>query len=320
MKKFLLKFTLFILPILLAVFALDYIVTQGLKKTRHEYFAEWNDLFEGRAKSDVIVNGSSRAWVHISPKIIESQTGCTGYNLGMDGQTFFMQYQRYITYEKYNGKPKYIIQTLRESSLSKGENLVNYQQFLPYLNEKTLANAALTFKGLSKWDKRVPFHRYIGEYDLVRIGLFEYFNIQNFSNEKYRGYRSFDRPWDGRALEQMKKAGIKQAIKLDGNSVKLFEKFLKHTKESDIELFLVIPPQYIEGQDFVANRREINELYKNLAAKYKIPLLDYTNDQLSHSTEFFYNAMHLNKKGAELFTKKLIKDLTEKHNFSVRCK
>ena len=153
-----------------------------------------------------------------------------------------MQYYRYLAYEKYNRKPKYIIQTLRESSLSKGENLVNYEQFLPYLDEDILTDAAYTYKGLSKWDKSIPFYRYIGEYNLIRVGLLEYFNIKNFSNGKYKGYKGFDRPWNGEMLERIKKNDRKSTIKFDEDSVKLFESFLKYTKESDIKLFLVIPP------------------------------------------------------------------------------
>jgi hypothetical protein len=320
MKRFLLKFALFILPILLGLFVLDYTVTQGLKKTRYEYFAEWNDIFEGRANSDLIINGSSRAWVHISPKIIEDKTNCSSYNLGMDGQTFYMQYYHYLTYEKYNKKPKYIIQTLRESSLSKGENLTNYEQFLPYLDEDIITSAALTYKGLSKWDGKIPFYRYVGEYNLIRVGILEYFNVESFSNGKYKGYKGFDRPWNGAALEQMKKSGRKAEIKFDADSVKLFESFLKYTRDSNIKLFLVIPPQYIESQSFISNKEQVMNTYKDLAAKYKIPLLDYSDDPMSYKKEFFYNAMHLNKKGAELFTEKLIKDMTDKYGFRPECK
>ena len=39
------------------------------------------------------------------------------------------------------------------------------------------------------------------------------------------------------------------------------------------------------------------------------PILNYTYDPISYDTNFFYNATHLNKTGAELFTRKLAHDI-----------
>ena len=50
-------------------------------------------------------------------------------------------------------------------------------------------------------------------------------------------------------------------------------------------------------------------MFDNIAKKYDIPILNYTYDSLSYDTLYFYNAMHLNKMGAEIFSTKLARDI-----------
>ena len=53
------------------------------------------------------------------------------------------------------------------------------------------------------------------------------------------------------------------------------------------------------------------DTYQSFADKYDFPVLNYTYDSLSYDTDYFYNATHLNKKGAEIFTSQLAMDLRE---------
>lgn len=80
-----------------------------------------------------------------------------------------------------------------------------------------------------------------------------------------------------------------------------------------LKLYL-FTPEYIEGQAFVAGRDEIITLYEEIAKKRDILFLNYSDDQICKQKKYFYNASHLNKNGAELFTNKLIKDLIKTNN------
>jgi lysophospholipase L1-like esterase len=48
---------------------------------------------------------------------------------------------------------------------------------------------------------------------------------------------------------------------------------------------------------------------KSIATRFSIPYLDYSPDSLMYHKELFYNTTHLNKKGAEIFTRQLAADL-----------
>ena len=51
---------------------------------------------------------------------------------------------------------------------------------------------------------------------------------------------------------------------------------------------------------------DVTELFKKFSKKYDIPFYDYSTDTLCFHKKYFYNALHLNKTGAEIFTNKLI--------------
>ena len=84
-----------------------------------------------------------------------------------------------------------------------------------------------------------------------------------------------------------------------------FDRFLDHLKEQNVKVVFVCAPIYIGLTDKVDNLPEFYETFQSYSDKYQIPILDYKYYYLSYDTAYFYNATHLNKTGAELFTIKL---------------
>lgn len=131
MNKFLKKCLIFVLLILSTLIILDIAVSKGLRKSEDMMLAEWNDIVSGNINADIIINGSSRAWVDVSPQILENRLNLSVYNIGLDGYPFYMEDMRYELFLKYNNKPKYLIQTLDVFSLSKRIGLYEVTQFFP---------------------------------------------------------------------------------------------------------------------------------------------------------------------------------------------
>ena len=77
----------------------------------------------------------------------------------------------------------------------------------------------------------------------------------------------------------------------------------------DIQLILAYTPEYIDGQNFISNRSEIVEMFSNYARENDLIFLDYSSDSICLDKSNFYNSMHLNRRGATKFTKKLARDL-----------
>lgn len=313
MSKFLRKTMLFILPIILCLYPIDSLISKYLSKSK--YFAsgeiiDWNDIYNGNINSDLLIYGSSRAWVQINPTIIEDSLQISTYNLGIDGHNFWLQYLRHIELLKYNKKPKCIIFSLDVFTMQKRIDLYNYQQFLPYLLwNSDVENYTSTYIGFSTFDYNIPLVRYFG-LEGALIASMHVFLGSDTPPVRIKGYRGIEKEWND-DLEKAKSETDHIEINLDSSTVKLFEQFINECKNNDIKLIFVYTPEYIGGQNFVKNREEIISIYRQLANKYDLKFIDYSLDEISMQQQYFYDTEHLNKNGSEFFTYKFIRVLKE---------
>jgi hypothetical protein len=317
MKKFAIKLLYFSLPILIIAYPLDFVMSYYLRQsnTSSGEFEVWNDIYSSNANCDIAIYGSSRSWVHIDPQILSDSLNVKVYNFGIDGHNFWLQYLRHIEFLKHNEKPKTIILSVDVFSLQKRKDLYQLDQFLPYmLWNSYIQEYTSSYIGYNKFDYYLPLVRYSGKSNAISL-INENIARDKVTN-RYRqnGFLGMDREWNA-DLEKAKKGQKSYEINTDSNSIVLFEKFINECKANDIELIFVYTPEYIDGQNFVANRNDIIQIYRDLSTKYSIEFYDYSNDSLCLDKKYFYNASHLNKSGAEIFSKKLASDLKARtHN------
>ena len=313
MKKFILKILFFILPIIVLAVVADIFISSQLRNSKtfaHGELAIWKDIYAGNIDSDIVIYGSSRAWVHIDPLRIEDQLGGSAYNLGVDGHNFWLQHLRHLELLKHNRTPKTIILSVDTRSLQKRGDLYNLEQFLPFIKQKEIRNYTSAYEGFSYLDYQVPFLRYIGKREAMKEAISIYRGIESDKMIRVKGYKGFDEEWNS-DFDKAKKKMKYYEVQLDTTSISLFDSFLKECATKKIELIMVYTPEYIEGQEFTKNRSDIIQLFQEKSEQYQFPFLDYSNDTLSYDKQYFYNAMHLNKTGAELFTDKLIEDIQQ---------
>jgi hypothetical protein len=309
MKRFVKRTGLFCLAVLLVLGILDVFVSYGLRKSNSNTFNNLNKVFNGEINADLVVNGSSKALVHFSPKILDSVMEINSYNLALDGTEFMVQKTQYDIYLKNNTKPKYVIQTVSSGSLVKNTEIRNQVQFAPYLNVDEINEMAKKYDGFKWYDYYVPFVRYTGEFEQIVDGSFSAFNVHLKQSSKYKGYLEKQAEWDSSFANVMEINPNGISWTFDSASIKLFRDFLEESRAKDITVFLVYPPTYHEFHSYLNNRQEILSFYKKIAEEYAIPFMDYSNCFLSQDKSYFYNSQHLNKKGAELFSQQVANDI-----------
>ena len=313
MRKFLIQFSFFILPIILTGYLLDILISTNLKKSNSHAQGEyptWNAILDGEIKANIIVNGSSRAWVQINPTMIENSLKVPTYNLGIDGHNFWLQNLRYQLFLKNNPKPKLIIHSVDSGTLVKMSELYNPNQFLPFmLWNEDIKKATSIYKGYTFLDFYIPLIRYYGKSDALMSALKVLIRPQTNLIKRIKGYQGQDESWNtdfDKAKKEMKFFKATQ----DTFLIKIFDNYLKECQLNNIKVIFVYPPEYIEGQKFIKNREAgIIANYKNWSVKYNIPFYNFSNDSLCLNKKYFYNATHLNKIGSEIYTNKLIDSL-----------
>lgn len=313
MRRFVIKSLLIFLTVILLMIIADYYISENLKES-HSPPGEievWNDIYNKKIDADIAIYGSSRAWKHISPKIIEDSLNLKVYNFGIDGHNFWLQYLRNKEYLKHNKHPNLIILAVDVFSLAKRKDLYQLNQFLPYmLWNNNFKKFTSSYSGFDYEDYYIPFIRYYGQLKGLKL------NSSKTNNESYRykGYKGMEIKWST-DLEKAKLKMNHYAIDINSNSINLFEQFLLECKSDKIRVILVYTPEYIEGQKFVKNRQGIIDIFNDFSTKYNLLFLNYSNDEICKKKEYFYNALHLNKKGSELFTSKLSHDIKARtHN------
>lgn len=311
MKKFLSRLFFFLITLLIIAFVADYSFSRLLEKTSG-YPGEmevWNDIYRGKANCDIAIYGSSRAWVHFDPQILSDSLQQSCYNFGMDGHNFRLQYLRHLELVRHNKKPAHIILSVDMFTLEKRKDLYEPDQFLPFmLWNDNVREYTEPYIGYKNADYYIPLIRYAGKYKALRAswGVLR----KKKSKEKYRsnGFRGMDRNWTN-DLENAQASKNIYVVKPDKNSMELLERFIRECKENKIELTLVYAPEFLEGQQFVSNRQDIMNIYKRLATENSLSFLDYSSDSLCLVKRLFYNASHLNKEGASIFSSKLAHEL-----------
>jgi hypothetical protein len=310
MKKFLIKFSLFLLPIVLLAYGADVFISSNLRKSNafvKGEFSDWNALYDKKVSSKILIMGSSRAWVHFDSQMMTDSLKTGVYNLGIDGHNFYMQYFRFQLAMRQPIKPKVIVQSIDIFTLAKREDLFYSEQFLPYmLGNSEMKKVTDNFIGFGPYDYDIPMARYFGKGKAIMEAFKMAFGAKNDVG-RIRGYQGQLKPWTNELEEAKAKMGS-FTIKLEPAAIVMFENYLKECKANNIQLVFAYTPEFIEGQNFIANRKQMIDLYWDLSKKYDIPFIDYSNDPLSREKKYFYNALHMNKFGAEIFTAKFIQD------------
>ncbi len=311
MKKFIIKLLFFLLPLFLLSIPVDFFLSYLLRQSTEAAMGEmqvWNDIYNSKINCEIAIYGSSRAWVHIDPQILNDSLGLTAYNFGLDGHNFWLQYFRHSQFLKYNQKPKQIILSVDIFSLEKRGDLYNYLQFLPYmLWNMDIYHHTKSYQCFSKTDYFIPLIRYAGKVKALFYGLKFLFN-GNSKRLRNNGFAAMDKPWN-KDLERARLEKGQYEVELNEESIALLTRFVKECKKNNIELILVYTPEYLDGQKFVINREQVFKIFKKIAAEYRLRFYDYSSDKISFNKSFFYNSSHLNKVGSELFTKKFAHDL-----------
>lgn len=299
MKRFLQTILIVLFLLLTISIPFDYVLSNYLTHSKARKYVVWNDIVFDTVNADLLVLGSSRAWVQYDTYIMDSMLNINSYNLGIDGSALNRQMLRYKIYDHFQKKkPKALL--INVDCLGIGYTTgYEREQFFPYFHIKYAGKEMKEMEPFSVGELYLPMFRY------YKNGLYQVVLDSYEDTVLYKGYEGKEKLWDGTEFSKINSYHFNR----DEQTERAFEVFLMQLKEQNIEIIFVYAPIYIKLTNKVDNLPEVYETFQSYSNKYQIPILDYTYYYLSYDTTYFYNANHLNKTGAELFTKQLCYDL-----------
>jgi len=289
--------------IVVLVFAMNAVVTCGLRRIKTSAFGASNQIMEGKVNAQVVITGSSRALVQYDPRIIEAVTGRTAFNLGRNGSQTDMQVAFLKAYLAHNRRPEVVVHNLDAFSFVTTREVFDPAQYMPYLDDPALYDSSRKINPEIWKSRYLPLYGYVVEdmnFTWVR-GIREFLGWSP-PQDYFLGFNPRHQSWTD-DFENFKAAnphGISFGIEPAG--IEDLKDLIRVCQQNGIQLIFVYSPEYTEMQAMTNNRAEIFAHFHELANRYHVPLWDYSDWEHDRNRNIFYNSQHLNATGAAVFS------------------
>ena len=295
MKRFLIKIFVFFAIIAVCDFGFGCIFDYMQGNAKGGKTKTLDDLLVNDCH-DVVVLGSSRAYRHYDPVILEQTLGCDCYNAGYDGMGIVFDYPVLSTILERCQPRLVIYEVTRNSDLNVNNDDANnrYISMLkPYFRNPKVAEVIRSVSMVSYIKLHSSLYRYNTEFLNIVLDFFKSRNMD------YKGYQPYRETF---------KFIYPTHIDENYDSLKLYwlREFAKLSKVNNVKMVWVLSPQFnLNDEDYCTYR-----MAKEIAGEYDIPFFDhyYDNNFCEHE-EYFKDEIHLNIFGASLFSQIIASEL-----------
>ncbi len=245
---------------------------------------------------DILIFGSSRAAHHYNPQIIADSLALSCYNCGQDGKGI-IQYYGWWQLIRQHYKPQVIIYDvfMKFDLLAVEDN----HKYLGGLKDSYgRAQIKEIYEDVDPTEKykmmsmmyryNSSFHRYVTSFFFA-------------GSKKNKGFKPINRQMDKKRLKKDGKS-LDCNYPIDSLKLAYLRKFIDETNDVKV-IFVISPTLYGIDQKDIAPIR-------NLCADKGIPFIDFSNNpKYLGKIEYFSDYLHLNKRGADVFTRDLVEKL-----------
>lgn len=304
MKKFYLNIILFGIVFMMVLI----IVEKALQyNTKTHIDLKFDELYHPKVKADMVIFGNSHAAHGINPKYMNVKNYRI-YNFAFNGSnpTYYKKWYNNI-FKPYYPKPKIIIYAVDWSMF---HNLETHRRFavdirlmpLSIFWKELLYDKDVNKKTLISNRFNILFRPKQLQYIFYKKHHFDFVDMKAY----YNGYV----PHIGH------KATIGESPETIHSEKKIqndFDILLKEFKKDSIKVIFVNVPEYIPAWRTKGVKNYLNYL-DSIAVVNNIPYLKYNQglaSKFNYDSTYFNNWIHLNDKGATVFSKTLSSDLNK---------
>jgi hypothetical protein len=259
-------------------------------------------ILEGKMDKEILIFGSSRAQHNLYADIIQDSLKQSAFNLGYRGCNIDFQVFLLKTLLKHNKKPKIIILTVDDDREFLKEKTLQfrYDKLYSLVKYQEITNELIFRKEIS------PFA--VGLFS-ARIGWEQFLKpkaITRYENWTKGGtvLLDFTAADFDKKIKQSKKYNQKLEL---AERLAAFAEFQSFCKKENIQLYVVVPPNFAMRNEVFINR------VKGLLVDKKTEFYS-ENSPLFKDSNYFSDPSHLNKVGAIEYTNQIINKLKVKLN------
>ncbi len=249
---------------------------------------------------DILIMGSSRAARHYVPQILEDSLRMSCYNCGEPGCGIITAYARYLMIEPRHIPKLVIYEVTPKYDYLKTDDYSTYLgRVRQYATKEPIANM---FKELG--DELEPLRLFSSMY---RNNSTLVFSIADYMT-KGGGSKGYT-PLLGIMKYREHKPITEEENPIDSIKLNYIEKLVVKLKNEDVRLVFMASPKYVSIETAYEQEKGFGPVM-DICQKYNIPFINNTYmEGISDNHEFFQDFEHLNKQGAELYTKMISNQL-----------
>ncbi len=267
-------------------FVVGFIGSRMLNNAKGGGILEKKNYMGNTMNEDVIIFGSSRAYRHYDPDILEDSLGLTVYNCGLSAYSIIGNYGFYkIVKERYN--PKIIIYEIYNTDLMISDNH-KYLGELRYLYDRVGVDSIFWNVDRTERYKMVSkMYRFNSTFPEMTREFIK-------PSQKFRKGAIMT---NKKMISEPKPIEKHESFKYDSLKLYYLERLIKDC-DCTTQIIFTVSPMY-ENTD-----ERMLEPVKALCNKYNIPLIShYTDSSFNNKREYFYDRIHMNRDGATAYSK-----------------
>ncbi|MCX6158521.1 MAG: hypothetical protein NTY74_11140 [Ignavibacteriae bacterium] len=282
-----------------------------MAKTNIYEYKKFNDIRNGNIDCDLLIIGSSRARNHYNTEIIDSILKVKTHNIGILASFLDYNLMTLKIFLQFNKKPKTVILDMSIYSMQDIDEIRNINQYVGLFDNENVYST-LRKKSISIWFYRyIPLLKYIVNREALQTSLNSFLNKEKNQIGIDKGYSNIDKRLEVYEIERLADlfSNGKETINQDAERINDLKEFINICNKEGINLVLVFSPSYELLLNNVLNKEEVIKKYEEIAVENNIIFMDYSKDDICKNADFFFDCDHLNNKGANVFTEKLIRRL-----------
>jgi hypothetical protein len=301
-------FRYFLLLLLLGVGLLDLVYVlfrRGYNKYNSFEQTRLSEIMNGKDTHDILFIGSSRTYYHINPRVIDTVLNANSFNAGIDGANLLETNLILNCYLASHPAPKYIVADLSTPAFDiRDASIFNPNIYYPFLNNKIVFNTLKPYKRVHLL-RYLPFLQITECDDFLRQGA-----VAGLLGEKkpldpnYKGYLESGR--DSIPLP-FKVTYLTTDYAVNNKGTDLLLQMINTCRKNNIRLIITYSPVY-DKKDEKLNPKFFPTL-ETICDTTGTPFLNYRNIPLTQNHRLFRDELHLNKFGADIYSKLVAADL-----------
>lgn len=306
MKCLLKKIFLFIFIVLLIFLGIDIIIS---KKIFPYNSVQWYNLTEN-IQYDGIIYGSSRAYMHLNPYILQDSTNIDFFNYGVVAgriNSIYLKHKAIFKNDKIT--PKYVLISLDPFLFCINQQIQNKKDFLPILLFNLNAYNILQSDELSLADVLIPYYRYMGYKETIYTSTKEYIRKEHRYDKGFFNPLSYNSsgwtPNDEKYREELASISKYPTEEIKKKGISYFREIIEDCQNNNIQVVFVYSPIYKEATSVIDTKtlQYHDSVFSSISKEYNIPFLNYKNDaRFNDDYHNFVDFTHLTSSNATRFT------------------